>query len=732
MKDFLQILIFGGLFLVLFLPLVVANNMFFPFITGKNFGFRIIVEIIFAAWILLALLDARYRPQFSWIMVAMTAFIAVISLAAALGAHPHTSFWSNYERMDGVVTIIHFFLYFVVLSSMRFSPKTWSIYLHTSIAVALYVSIYGMLQIFGVIPSGGKARLASTFGNEAYMAVYALFHIFFTALLFVRSKDWWWKAAYIALGALFVYTLLLTATRGTFIGLGTGGLATVLYVALFGARYPEYRKIAIGLLVGFVLVVIGFLMVKDSAFIQENPRFARLANINLQEDLKVRGVIWGMALEGVKERPILGWGHGNFNFVFNEQYDPFLYNQEQWFDRVHNIFLDWLVAAGVLGFLTYFSIMVAVLYYLAWVPLWRKEANPHFNVLERGIIIGLLVGYLTHNIVVFDNLISYIFYGFLLALIHAEYSRPIKSLETVKIDGQLVTQFVAPVMVIITGFVVYWVNVPSYQAAGDLIDGLRGQSVSARMAGFETALNRGGFGEQEITEQLAQQAMQFMRNESIPLVERQQITARAEQQLMKLAADKPGDARIHVFLSNFYRNMGNMEAAREQAALAREFSPNKPSIMIEQGAIELQADNLPEAQAFFKEAHDVASEYDLGRVLYAATLFMTDEPEAAKALVREEPFLTAYAQNDYAVNVAQQAGETEFLQSLFEIRVVLAPDNPPNWTSLAFLYYQANEIAEAIETLRRAQEAVPSYAPQAACFISNLENGRAPDVPCTE
>ena len=60
MKDFLLAVVFGGLFAVLLLPLYVENDFYFPFITGKNFAFRIIVEIVFAAWILLALLDTQY------------------------------------------------------------------------------------------------------------------------------------------------------------------------------------------------------------------------------------------------------------------------------------------------------------------------------------------------------------------------------------------------------------------------------------------------------------------------------------------------------------------------------------------------------------------------------------------------------------------------------------------------------------------------------------------------
>lgn len=52
-----------GLFAVLLVPLVVTEQLFFPFITGKGFAFRIIVEIIFALWLILALRDPSARTK---------------------------------------------------------------------------------------------------------------------------------------------------------------------------------------------------------------------------------------------------------------------------------------------------------------------------------------------------------------------------------------------------------------------------------------------------------------------------------------------------------------------------------------------------------------------------------------------------------------------------------------------------------------------------------------------
>ncbi len=47
--------IITGLAFIAFIPLYVSGSLFFPFITGKAFVFRILVEIIFALWLVLIL-----------------------------------------------------------------------------------------------------------------------------------------------------------------------------------------------------------------------------------------------------------------------------------------------------------------------------------------------------------------------------------------------------------------------------------------------------------------------------------------------------------------------------------------------------------------------------------------------------------------------------------------------------------------------------------------------------
>jgi O-antigen ligase/tetratricopeptide (TPR) repeat protein len=727
MKDTLLAVVFGGLFLIPFLPLYVENDYFFPFITGKNFAFRIIVEVVFAAWVLLALVDVKYRPKFSWIVAGFAALMGAMAISTAVAEDPHTSFWSNFERMDGYITLVHVFLFTVVLGSVMQTEKLWWWFLNTSLGVALMVALYGLGQQVDIF-EGGRGRVDSKLGNAAYMAIYMLFHIFFAYLLMLRTKVTWERVAYGVAAFILAYTLLQTGTRGTFLGLVGGSVVTVGYIALFARRFPHLRRYAIGGVVALGVAIVAFVGIRESSVIPQNSPVARIANINIEQDLQTRSKIWSMALEGVEERPVFGWGLGNFNFVFNEQYRADIWNQEQWFDRVHNIFLDWLIAGGVVGFIAYFSIMAAVVYYLFVSPVILKRETI-FSVPEQAVLLGLLAAYLIHNVVVFDNIISYIFYGVLLALIHSRVGQPMARLEAYMVSEKMVGQFVAPLVIIVTGFAVYFINVPSMQAAGDIIDAMTNNTARGRLEEFHSALGRGSFANQEIVEQLAQQAMQIARTAQVPDNERQMIVQRAELELLRLADTKPGDARIHNFLASFYRSIGAVEKAREQSKIALSLSPNKPALHVEQALVELQANDLVKAKEYLANAYALEERNTTARIFYAAVLFRLGEVDAAKELIGDT-YKAEFAMNDYGISSVEVAKDYAYLAELYPFRIAAAPDDAQNRASLAFLYYELDQPEEAVRVLETAASEIPSFAPTATCYASNIATGKDPSLPC--
>src|SRR5271157_1181216 len=95
-----------GVFVMPFVALVIVPAMYFSTDAPKGFAFRIIAESIAGAWIALAMLYKEYRPSKSLLLGALAFFVWMMAIADVHGVNPYRSLWSNYERMDGLVTLV--------------------------------------------------------------------------------------------------------------------------------------------------------------------------------------------------------------------------------------------------------------------------------------------------------------------------------------------------------------------------------------------------------------------------------------------------------------------------------------------------------------------------------------------------------------------------------------------------------------------------------------------------
>src|SRR3989344_6114676 len=220
MRQILRTIILIGLFTIPFIPLLVSSSFFFPFITTKAFAFRMIIEIIFTAWILLALIDKDYRSTKSVILYTVVGFLVVIGLANVFSVDLVKSFWSNFERMEGYIAILHLGAFFLVISSVL-REDLWKRWGNTTLIASLLMVLYCLMQLAGLkaINQGGT-RVDGTLGNATYLAVYMLFHVFI-ALYFAwkarGNKSRLLMSGVLILGQLFI--LYNTATRGAILGL---------------------------------------------------------------------------------------------------------------------------------------------------------------------------------------------------------------------------------------------------------------------------------------------------------------------------------------------------------------------------------------------------------------------------------------------------------------------------------------------------------------------------------
>src|SRR3989338_9600899 len=206
-----------GLWVIPFLPLYVSGGMLFPFITGKNFAFRILVEVLFVAWVGLIAAWPQYRPKLTSLVKLIAVFVAVLFFADLFGVNPSRSFFSNYERMEGFMMIFHLYLYFLMMVSVFQTKRDLLIFFHATLAASVIVAFMGMLQKFGYrISLQGGVRVDSTIGNPSYLAAYLSFHVWLIlALVRMLWQYWWLRFVYTAALIFELLIIYFTATRGT-------------------------------------------------------------------------------------------------------------------------------------------------------------------------------------------------------------------------------------------------------------------------------------------------------------------------------------------------------------------------------------------------------------------------------------------------------------------------------------------------------------------------------------
>ncbi len=594
-----------------FVPFFVSSSFFFPFITTKAFLFRIIVEVIFGAWLVLALTSSEYRPKKSLILYVVGAFIFIIGLANLFGVEPVKSFWSNYERMEGFVSLLHFGALFLVMGSI-FEDKEWRWWWNTSLVASLLMVFYAIFQLLGVfeIHQGG-ARVDGTIGNAAYLALYLLIHIFVALYYLVKSKSTELRWAYVALIVLQTSILYFTATRGAILGL----LGGFFIIALLNLRNKEdvwAKKMSQRALIALVLFVGVFYMARGTEFVTSSPVLSRFSNLSIST-LKTEGraFIWPMAIEGIKERPLLGWGQENFNYVFAEHYQAEMFRLEPWFDRAHNIFLDWGIAGGLLGLGAYLSLYGVFLFVL-----WKKESN--LSYVEKSVLTGLLSAYFFNNFFVFDNLLSYILFFSLLAYVHSkvsvDWSRANSLFDRMNSKASL-SVVVAGVVLI-----VYLVNVKPIIANTSLINALQavqgGASKSVAISNFKKAYESSRLGRPETVEWVSSSAPTILSDESIPMEERNAYFEFAKNVLEKINQELSGDPRYEIVSGNFYSNVGSVEDARKHLLLARDLMPEKQVIHFSLGQLAFQENKSAEALEHLKTAYELAPDYNEAKIIY--------------------------------------------------------------------------------------------------------------------
>ena len=715
-------------------PCVVAYSMFFPYITGKNFDFRILVELMAGGYLALATMVPKYRPKRSWLLLAFAAFVLIMGIADLQGVNPIKSIWSNYERMDGWVTIAHLLVYMVVAASVLQTENLWKRLFQWSLFISVLLSFLGFMQVAGIAAtgqggSGGLgARIDATFGNPIYLAVYMMFQVFIAGLLWVQmwknvseGRRLWPSLAYGTAIILDIFALLFTGTRGATLGLLGGALLALILYAFQGQASRRLRYITVAIVAVGIICAGGLKLAKNTSFVHSIGFLDRLASISLSDDTTMARLInTETALKGIAERPILGWGQENFAIVFDKYYDPRMYAQEQWFDRVHDTVFDMWVAGGTLGLLAYLSIFFAALW-----ALWKKAT---FSSAERSILTGLLAGYFVQNLTVFDNVTSWILFGTVLGYIAFRTAETAHT--PVLFEKELLPQSATPIVTVLGlalgACMIWFINYPAYAENIAIIAALQPpqkiQDLDTSFANFENAISYHTFGDQEAREQFAQRAMQVLGVSQVPADVKQKFVDTSIKELDAQIIMSPLDARFPLFAGGVLSSAGNYTKAQVYLEKAHELSMKKQTILFQLAQNAILQGNAATGVDDFKQAYELDTDYGAARDYYVAALIDAGNDQAADVVLA--PYVASGAAATQQITQAY-AGKNEYqkLVPIWNAYVAHNPKDKSGYMTLASVYYKLKDTMNAVATLQALESALPSEKASVDPLILQVQNG---------
>ena len=395
-----------------------------PFVLNSLIGLLLIACAGY--WVLLTLSDdgeAGSGITPIHLLIVLYWWIATV----ATGLSPVRS-----AAIEGWTKLTLYMLLFALMARVLRSPRLRSTLISVYLLVALVVSVAGMRQwIFGAAALAtwvdqtstlvGTTRVYSFLGNPNLLAAYLLPAVVFSAAAIFAWKGWIPKALAILMWSINSTCLILTFSRGGWIGFVAAGFVFVmLLVYWFSIYLPRFWQIwALPIVLGatttlLVLAVVAIDPLRD--------RVASMFSGRNDSSNNFRINVWMAVIEMVKDRPVLGIGPGND--AFNRVYPKY---QQAGYTALsaYSIVLEILVETGFIGLSCFLWILMVTLTQ-GWVQIQRLRQVASRDGFWLMAAIATMIGMLGHGM--FDTVwyrpqVSTLWW-LMLAIVASYYQQP--------------------------------------------------------------------------------------------------------------------------------------------------------------------------------------------------------------------------------------------------------------------------------------------------------------------
>ncbi len=600
--------------IIFIVPLVVIPSSFiFPFIVPKILLFRSTVLLLLFGYLLLLWHQReRYIVRLTPLTVVVSLFFLSIGISTFVGEDWYRSFWDNHERMLGFFTLLHVWVYYLILTTVVKELRDWRWLMRVFLVFGGIVMFLGLWQKF-VDPSfllnRGGTRVSSTLGNAIYFSGFGFFLFFLGFVLTLKEEKKVWKIWSGILSVLGFLGIFAGGTRGTIVALIiSAGLSLLLYSIFL----KEHRKTRVVLRVVMVLGMVGIIALfvfRSTALVQNIPGIGRLVNTSLSsETADTRIMAWAIAIDAWKESPIFGWGPNNYYYAFNKYYQPgFLLHGwgETWFDNAHNVLMNALATTGFVGFFLYIVLFLTVL-----VVLFRLYTKKNIHIHEFAGLSAFLVGHFIHNLFVFENPTSFIYFFFILGYINSRYLLVLPKKENkVKENNRNVLPFT-----VLLGFIIfvvlYTTNINPAKANKATLQAIRALHENKNPSEIYTALTHVSTPHiDDIRNDFSRAVMEKIRSGQMTNKEVGDAILLVEDALRANVLLHPKDIRVHLQMAELFQIAAQLEKNPERLLEAEgvlltalKFSPKRQQIQYMLSGIWLQLGKYEDAIHILKDS----------------------------------------------------------------------------------------------------------------------------------
>ncbi len=308
--------------------------------------------------------------------------LTIIYLLATLTSiSPIESLLGSVDRSFGVITIVSFFVFYLVTKNINLSKKDFDFLLKIIIFDTLVIGILAILQkffgwgLFGAIKTHGIVRPYSTFGHPNYLGAYLAISFPFL-LYFINTTKTLWARIFTGLTIIVsLFALYLTLNRGGWLACFAGSLLFfILYLIKTKSKHLT-RNIILTTVIHSLILTSFFTGIwgfggkerQDDLTVDSGSIYLRIQEAKF-------------AWSKIIEHPILGYGPETYYYLSLNRIIPEKEKQIDGAiaDRVHNWVLDQWVSIGVFGLILWLGIY------------WQFIKQSWINYTQKSSLISLI------------------------------------------------------------------------------------------------------------------------------------------------------------------------------------------------------------------------------------------------------------------------------------------------------------------------------------------------------